>query len=455
MDIRELRLEEILPALHLVWDVYVRQTAPWESEESVRAFQDYIRYDRIIQCVQSLQIKMYGVWEKDILIGVGAVDSNANITLLYVKTEYQRQGAGRRLFEEMADHACMHLQMNVLRVHAPVMGISFFEHMGMEKVDELENNQGIVFQPMIYHMTKKPGRAKRVIYITIAVALVLILLTTLIIGKEKKKEKTAIVIPNNPAIELPFEHGTEKIPEEEEVNGFESVEEYVVDGTTVSATAEQYVNIPEDMQNTIVEFQVNYPSFSGLDSKIEEKVNKELQRCAMQTVDELYENPDDETIEKMLYIEQPVLISYVDYRITYLSDEFASILFNDAKVEGNMETDQSTELRAVNIDLKTGEVYKLSDMIKINKEFIKDWRKKMKEETKDQEFLNFLSNEEIEKILKGKRKDEFSPVFFIKEDGIEIGLSFKISSDKEKAIPYQWVTAPFSTDEVDKYIKMH
>ena len=455
MDIRELRLEEILPALHLVWDVYAKQTAPWESEVGVRAFQDYIRYERIMEGVGSCRLKIFGAWDGENLIGAGAIDSKGMITLLAVKSEAQRRGVGKGLFEEMADHAYMQLGTDRIYVNSPMMSIAFFEHMGMEKTAEMQNNQGMVYQPMCMQVGKKMGSGKRVVWITIAVALVLILITTLIIGQESKKKKTAVFVPDIPTIELPFEEGPVELPQEEEENGFESMEEYVVEGTSVTSSAEQYVNAPEDMQNTVIEFQVSYPVFSGLESQVEEEVNQKIKKCALETVDRLYENPDEETIEKMLYIEQPVLLSYVEYRITYLSDDFASVVFNDEKVEGNLEKDHRTELRAVNVNLKTGEVYKIPDMININKAFIKEWREKMKTETKDEEFLDFLSNKEVEKIFKGKKKEQYSTVFFVKEDGMEVGVNFKIPRGETGYTPYQWVTAPFSGDEINEYIQMY
>ena len=47
MDVRILQQHEILPALHLVWEVFAEDVAPAYTPEGVARFQEFIKYDNI------------------------------------------------------------------------------------------------------------------------------------------------------------------------------------------------------------------------------------------------------------------------------------------------------------------------------------------------------------------------------------------------------------------------
>ena len=49
MMIRRLYGQEVLDALHLVWDVFVQDVAPCYTSEGVEAFSQFIRYENIEQ----------------------------------------------------------------------------------------------------------------------------------------------------------------------------------------------------------------------------------------------------------------------------------------------------------------------------------------------------------------------------------------------------------------------
>ncbi len=47
MDVRILKQHEILPALHLIWEVFAEDVAPAYTPEGVAHFQEFIKYDNI------------------------------------------------------------------------------------------------------------------------------------------------------------------------------------------------------------------------------------------------------------------------------------------------------------------------------------------------------------------------------------------------------------------------
>ena len=48
MEIRILNQQEILPALHLVWEVFAEETAPRYTPEGVAEFQKFIKYENLL-----------------------------------------------------------------------------------------------------------------------------------------------------------------------------------------------------------------------------------------------------------------------------------------------------------------------------------------------------------------------------------------------------------------------
>lgn len=49
MEIRLLKEPELLPALHLVWEVFAAEIAPTCTPQGVESFQKFIKYDYISQ----------------------------------------------------------------------------------------------------------------------------------------------------------------------------------------------------------------------------------------------------------------------------------------------------------------------------------------------------------------------------------------------------------------------
>ena len=74
MFVRTISENEILPALHLVWEVYASDTAPLQMPEAVYHFQDFIRYENILPRIRCGDITLFGAWEGQELCGVSGID---------------------------------------------------------------------------------------------------------------------------------------------------------------------------------------------------------------------------------------------------------------------------------------------------------------------------------------------------------------------------------------------
>ena len=116
--VRLLEETEILPALHLVWEVFARDVAPGYTPEGVGEFQKFIRYDGIIPMVKRKELTFFGAWKGETLCGVGAVRRKGHISLFFVKKERQHRGIGRMIFQTMCHFAEQNLQVDRITVNA-------------------------------------------------------------------------------------------------------------------------------------------------------------------------------------------------------------------------------------------------------------------------------------------------------------------------------------------------
>ncbi len=124
------------------------------------------------------------------------------------------------------------------------------------------------------------------------------------------------------------------------------------------------------------DFDIEYPQLTGDIPNLEE-INKTIRDTAMVTVASTYENPTSEAREMLeLYASDgygvpksvdAILESEVDYAISYNNDDFISICFSDEYSIGSW-MGGFISLRTVNVNLKTGEIYTIDDVLEINDE---------------------------------------------------------------------------------------
>ena len=81
MEIRILNQQEILPALHLVWEVFAEETAPRYTPEGVAEFQKFIKYENLLPMLQSGGIIFFVAYEGPELTGTLALMSDGHIAL--------------------------------------------------------------------------------------------------------------------------------------------------------------------------------------------------------------------------------------------------------------------------------------------------------------------------------------------------------------------------------------
>lgn len=133
------------------------------------------------------------------------------------------------------------------------------------------------------------------------------------------------------------------------------------------------------VKNDTINYNVTYPQFIGEKYK---EVNKLIEQCALETVNELDTYDLEETPNNLKVINE-------DFNISFFNDDMLSLSF---KGYYNISTTAhpSYTLRALNYDIKNNKELKLADIVKINDDFIANVLKNLKDQS-EPEVYQFLS----------------------------------------------------------------
>lgn len=468
MQVRELRRQEVLPALHLIWEVFLKDVAPSYTPEGITEFQKTIKYETVLSMYENREITMFGLFEGIELIGTISVKKSGHIFLFYVKSSCQGRGAGRKLFEEVYNYCVHQLEVGRITVNAAPEAVPKYICMGMRLVMPEQCIKGMRYTPMEMMLPVRSagsGRAFIIAGAILAVLLLFCLLTACV---------TFVVIQGNrmrfsvseryddgyhDAYEDPYgddayedyEDGYYEDADPEYMQGLDGITEKIEHNLSYDFGEDSYDVLDIEKQNTNIEFSVKFPVIDGLEKGVEEKVNRLLKDCAMESVKELYLEPSNEIKEKVIMAETPMLTSYVRYKVCFASENLLSVVFEDTSFRGSYE-DYCENLRTVNINLENGALYQVKDIVELEDEFVNLWLDKMREDENDKRIFSELSKREIKETLAGNSMDGVYVVnFFLDRDGIKIGYDLNYKEASVHNAGYEWLLVSFEKEEIEKY----
>lgn len=474
MEIRILESQELMPALHLVWDVFVEDVAPSYTQKGVVEFQEFIKYENMNRMYQNREIIFWGAYEGTQLCGMIAVMKNGHICLFFVKKEWQGKGVGKMLYQTVYNYCAQQLRVNRLTVNAAPASVDKYRHLGMQINAPEQEVNGIRFVPMETFVTMgmvQPAAPKKSPAVIIAVTAGIILILIVLIGVFFLAH-TAYYVTSHP-LEEHFQDDSWEYYDEpwgddfldeygdydgydndpgSQVSGLKAIEAYEEPNLSYEIKEDVYEFQDEERQSTLIAFQVRFPQLSSSSGVDYTKVNEAIKKCAMATVDEIYTNPSEEVKENVLKSEIPVLVSNVNYKVCYASEGFISIAFQDEYAKGDYNLYDSN-LRTINIGLKDGKIYAVGDIVNLDDGFVNEWLDEMRDEAENDAFLSELNMDEMKNALSGDSMNGiYTANFFVTDDGIEIGFDLNYPADDVHDLGYIWVTAPFDFEEIKPYI---
>ncbi|NBJ91465.1 hypothetical protein [Parablautia muri] len=204
---------------------------------------------------------------------------------------------------------------------------------------------------------------------------------------------------------------------------------------------------------------VEYPQLNGIKDTVQETLNNLMYDTAMDRVNYWHLAPSDEVKD---FQEEffTMFCSDVNCDVTYHSQYLLSMDYREYYSAGNPVWMTNGTERALTVDLLTGENYELTDILEINKEFMKLWDRAYSDELDE----DYGDDEELELILSWflQENEEInvnyvcSPFFYVTEDGdFTVGVS--LDPILERAYTYQPINRSFyaelTAEEIEPFRK--
>lgn len=142
-----------------------------------------------------------------------------------------------------------------------------------------------------------------------------------------------------------------------------------------TVTKEQYVDEYTEQYDYWDVVTVEYPVLSGIDEELAEAVNKTLYDMAMEKVNYWHLTPNEEV--KALQEEYSVYSSDVHCDVDFHSQYLLSVAFHESYAPISPVYYVQMTQRCANINLMTGEQYRLTDIFQINDSFMEVWCKQV------------------------------------------------------------------------------
>ena len=173
---------------------------------------------------------------------------------------------------------------------------------------------------------------------------------------------------------------------------------------------------------------VEYPRLQDADTELQDEINESLYDTAMERVNYWHLSPDEEVQDFQQNFS--IFCSDVTVDVPFHSQYLLSADYHELYSAGNPVWYTMITERAANVDLLTGEIYELSDIIILDEEFIKLWCDAAQEkygepfEGDREEYELFLSwfldeDEEMKEFY------QFNHFFYPTQDGtFMIGLTY-------------------------------
>lgn len=174
MDIRILSEEELMHASGLsrfVFDSCLRNRM--EFTQTIPFVENYITEENLRTMCQENKLIVWGAFEQEQLVGVGGMQTDGMITLLYVLPQYAGKNCGARLIARMREYANDVLQLSKVVVNAtPAWTSAYFQKHGFVPMNSNPNLR-VPFLPM-QALSEKIAfqKRERISAITIAWAII-------------------------------------------------------------------------------------------------------------------------------------------------------------------------------------------------------------------------------------------------------------------------------------------
>ena len=147
LRVEPLNRKQIKQASRLAWESFCETIAPGYEKQGVSAFRELIKPARLSDAVERGELQLFGCFGAEGMKGMLALQEQAHISLLFVKTECRGQGVGSLLLLQ-AEQFCRQNGTQRLTVNAAPGSEAFYSKSGFAPQEAEQERDGMRIIPM-------------------------------------------------------------------------------------------------------------------------------------------------------------------------------------------------------------------------------------------------------------------------------------------------------------------
>ena len=149
MQICKIGPDKLRGALDLVWETFMKYEAPDYGEMGIATFRHFVTYSNMVEKVNQGEMKFYGCYLNQYLIGVIALRTGQHISLLFVRGKFHHLGVATKLLQVVENEVLLqNPKIRAITVNASPYAVGFYEKNGFTALDKEQEADGIRFTPM-------------------------------------------------------------------------------------------------------------------------------------------------------------------------------------------------------------------------------------------------------------------------------------------------------------------
>lgn len=147
--IRPLYKSEWEEAMQLAWNTFILFDAPDYTREGINSFKNFIKDPILKTLFVEGKYKTLAAFHNGLMVGILGVRNETHISLLFVDSDYHRQGIGAKLLNMMFDVTSKEYGKREMTVNASPYAVGFYHKIGFLDTDVEQTTEGIRYTPMI------------------------------------------------------------------------------------------------------------------------------------------------------------------------------------------------------------------------------------------------------------------------------------------------------------------
>lgn len=149
MQICKIGPDKLHEALELVWQVFEKYEVPDYEEMGVQTFRHFIDYHNMVEKINHGEMRFWGCYLRNYLVGVIALREGQHISLLFVRDKFHHLGIAGNLVRMAVSQVEMEEpKVRAVTVNSSPYAVGFYEKMGFRALGPEQKADGIRFTSM-------------------------------------------------------------------------------------------------------------------------------------------------------------------------------------------------------------------------------------------------------------------------------------------------------------------